>query len=897
MPLSQAREAHRMDQLAEEMLARCSDILGPNAAEPAPPALERQPSPPSDVAVFMSDAREEEETGGEGGLFDDASSSLAETSTSLDHVHELIRSHTSTICGDSPGLIERGEECLTSLGHLRALARTAATKAERKKWTLALGDEIAKANTMRRQMSAILRTSSICDSCRLTVMVRSGAGSVSMNAQAAALADRVEAIQKRLNVAIALEALATNGGTIITPCGTPPQDDAVRQKPPSPPVIVARFAKEEELDPTFAYIEEEAAAADLAAPIVAVEKTRAESYAREATNELLETRRAESPPPPSEPTTRAREAINVLLDSTIGFAEKDTAHSRPVLSPPPQQQQQQRYQQQQQQDAVLAPSRSRANLDGGRGSGGARNVHVNRHGSISISGAPAAPRTKTMKPRRTGSAVAQLSQRARLLTAAAGLEVVRRVRKEVMHRYSTDDEALAAMWKIYLRAKSARVSRGGKSVRLDDVLSALTKMTGIAVSIAEVRCLAALLPSGKKAKEQRATILIGSDEYKMLFVPELVEPRIIADSGIAVSRFRRRFSAAMDELVAALPNEDAACEAFGCAWTQRLSFVEFAQAMRASEKRLTQRQLQLTELAFVYQRSDSNGNEFITVDNLIQFLHSLGSGLSLDEPLWGRSPRPEKKSGATESEKVAVVNSRTSAAAERDDDSEPLIVLGSSRPAAKVLNRRVFNAALKQAAESNCNNNSWSLAQAPESDKAEEALEQALAEEAALQRAAAEQLAGGTRRRTIVTNKQLRQMVGGAKVDLDFVRGPNSAAAGTLRRQRSPRTGKAVRGFRPFSSLSPSRVQRLKSPPVGVTQPIRPPRANVRPIGIKGAPREPKFFSGVLRARETREQIVAPAARAPPPALTDGSQLEPNALPPGVSSASPAVDASGARMW
>ena len=324
-----------MDQLAEEMLARCSDILGPNAAEPAPPALERQPSPPSDVAVFMSDAREEEETGGEGGLFDDASSSLAETPTSLDHVHELIRSHTSTICGDSPGLIERGEECLTSLGHLRALARTAATKAERKKWTLALGDEIAKANTMRRQMSAILRTSSICDSCRLTVMVRSGAGSVSMNAQAAALADRVEAIQKRLNVAIALEALATNGGTIITPCGTPPQDDAVRQKPPSPPVIVARFAKEEELDPTFAYIEEEAAAADLAAPIVAVEKTRAESYAREATNELLETRRVESPPPPSEPTTRAREAINVLLDSTIGFAEKDTAHSRPVLSPPP----------------------------------------------------------------------------------------------------------------------------------------------------------------------------------------------------------------------------------------------------------------------------------------------------------------------------------------------------------------------------------------------------------------------------------------------------------------------------------------------------------------------------------------------------------------------------------
>jgi hypothetical protein len=247
--------------------------------------------------------------------------------------------------------------------------------------------------------------------------------------------------------------------------------------------------------------------------------------------------------------------------------------------------------------------------------------------------------------------------------------------------------------------------------------------------------------------------------------------------------------------------------------------------MRASEKRLTQRQLQLTELAFIYQRSDSNGSGCITVDNLIQFLHSRGSDLLLDEPL----PRPEKKSGATESEK--------------DDDSKPLVVLGR------------------------------------------------------LQHAAAEQPPGGTLRRTIVTNKQLRQMVGGAKVDLDFVRGPNSAAAGTLRRQRSPRTGKAVRGFRPSSSLSPSRLQRMKSPPVGVTQPIRPPRANVRPIGIKGAPREPKFFSGVLRARETREQIVAPAARAPPPALTDGSQLEPNALPPGVSSASPAVDASGARMW
>lgn len=485
---------------------------------------------------------------------------------------------------------------------------------------------------------------------------------------------------------------------------------------------------------------------------------------------------------------------------------------------------------------------------------------------------PAAPGTKTMKPRRpTVAQLSQLSQRACLLTAAAGLEVVRRVRKEVMHRYSTDDdEALAALWKIY---PSARASRAGKSVRLDDVLSALTKMTGIAVSIAEVRCLAALLPSGKKVKEQRATILIGSDECKMLFVPELVEPRIIADSGIAVSRFRRRFSAAMDELVAALPNEDAASEAFGCHRTQRLSFVEFVQAMRASEKRLTQRPLQLTELAFIYQRSDSNGSGSITIDNLIQFLHSHGSDLSLDEPLGGRSPRPEKKSGATESE--------------TDDDSEPLIALGSSRPAAKVLNRRVFNAALKQAAESNYNNNSWSLAQAPESDKAEEALEQALAKEASLQRAAAEQPAGGMRRRTIVTNKQLRQMVGGAKVDLDFVRGPNSAAAGTLRhRQRSPRTGKAGRGFRPSSSVSPSRVQRLKSPPVGVTQPIRPPRANVRPIGIKGAPREPKFFSGVLRARETRGQIVAPAARAPPPAL-----------PPGVSSASPAVDASGARMW
>ena len=871
-----------MDILADEMLARCSAILAPRSKSPqAPPNL----APPSDVQAYTSATRTEqaarlrgvpttswrEEKEVEAEFQQPKEVQVGSAATSLEHVQGLIVSHTETICAVSPDLIERGNECIATLGHLGALARDSSSAAARQRWATTATSELTNASVLLRQADTILKASEVCDACRLTVIVRSETVNAPMYAHAAALADRVEEVRERLaetfaGVTTALERSAPQ--LLVSPPSSPPSPSSPRK--------------------------------DLAdaAPMLALEEPAVDAA------------------PPARPSPERAVAAAAAAGGG-GGAE---------VAPP--------------------PRRSATQQPQGEG----RGVQAAR--------------------RKGGVAVAR---RSRLMCAAGGLDVVRRIREEVARTYPGVDAAASALWEVFLRAKAYRASRGGRRVRLHDVLAAMKVKTGLSLSPAEVRCVAALLEPPAKAKVApeggsdakstpgaksksksgvvwHHTLACSADEFKMIFVTDLVETRLA--SGAAGSQFHHRFVNAMSALGAALETSGPRifADALRCANpAQRLSFVDFATAMQARlGARLTQREegerpLALSELAYMFQTCDAMGEEsgegLISLSDVTAFAARLGTKAgrgtppsadrsadpaetgspagrvtsvhinrhgrvtinrgaasaeeeeaAMEEPLWGRSGSPNATSSSTPNAELPSPLWEEDAEAmhhEANVDDEPMVVLGSRssiiRGSPNVLNYHVFNKAMDRAAE--IDGNSWSLDGAPTRDQksaAEIVTEQ-------LERATAQiPIPGGGRRRTIVSNAQLRSMVGVAKVDLDYVRPPSSNGSGTLRRHRSPRTGRAVRGF--STSTPPARKAKPVPPPSLATSSIRPRKMAPRPAGIKGAPLRSVnegFISGVLRATAT---TPAPPSTAPEvdsakgkdtSTSDDGSNRN---MPPGVSS-------------